>query len=538
MYKYRLHIARLMWGKKIKQFTKIIFLVGIFLLSFNISHESITIQVFIDDPTPINKVVNTYPIDSLNSLMMAEISARTIVMLADAYHGHNAYLKLVTDFLNYWLDQIQNDPANLNVPPKLCLVLENFPETGKIFNRFFETGNQDSLNQYLTEHYVKYSWLFATTDYIEFLYNLRDIYQTTQNLKKSGKNIDLQFLYPERDCPFRLNVDSTLSESERKVKEFYWFADERDQIIANNITSYLKTHPDYKCLVFYGSPHLIRTKVDQSRVYKYPGKSYYQFFLAHYLDKMFGRKNISIFQTGYSANVDISKLYSLTNSADYLFNVNIFPDEPFPIFTLKTKARLALLLNLLEKLGKENELSNLDYINTCVHLISNYHQGSKFYSLSPLEWRLKYFNSMAEWNLSIPSISRGYKRDIAKLNAVKSILELDKWIVEENIPNKSKYIQAYENALSNLSGTLGDSLRNLFHSNSLSVWPTEHFSMPDRLQIEHYKNELIQYLLINMLWISTPDEKHEALDYLQKKTGQTFTSRREWAVWWRQQYNH
>jgi len=52
--------------------------------------------------------------------------------------------------------------------------------------------------------------------------------------------------------------------------------------------------------------------------------------------------------------------------------------------------------------------------------------------------------------------------------------------------------------------------------------------------LKDHNNELSEYLLINLLWIATPEERKEALKYLDQLTGLQFTTPKEWINYWRE----
>jgi hypothetical protein len=47
---------------------------------------------------------------------------------------------------------------------------------------------------------------------------------------------------------------------------------------------------------------------------------------------------------------------------------------------------------------------------------------------------------------------------------------------------------------------------------------------------------LVEYFLLNLLWIGTPDEKARALAKLQTLTGRRHRTAEEWSDWWRGRY--
>ena len=71
---------------------------------------------------------------------------------------------------------------------------------------------------------------------------------------------------------------------------------------------------------------------------------------------------------------------------------------------------------------------------------------------------------------------------------------------------------------------------------SLSLAPPNFQIVPDTLAqmelLKHHK-DLTQSLLINLLWIATPEESSRAVERLRGETGLNLATAKEWAVWWR-----
>jgi hypothetical protein len=70
--------------------------------------------------------------------------------------------------------------------------------------------------------------------------------------------------------------------------------------------------------------------------------------------------------------------------------------------------------------------------------------------------------------------------------------------------------------------------------------PFENITLNDSAKsiIKPYTKDLIEYFLVQLLWIGTPDETKRAQKELQARTGLHLQTAREWSDWWRSNYAH
>ena len=54
--------------------------------------------------------------------------------------------------------------------------------------------------------------------------------------------------------------------------------------------------------------------------------------------------------------------------------------------------------------------------------------------------------------------------------------------------------------------------------------------------VRAHHRDLVEYFLINLLWIGTPDEKTSARAELTTFTGNSYSTPEEWSEWWRGRY--
>ena len=187
-------------------------------------------------------------------------------MLGDSEHGQYLYLKTIIEFLNYWIDRHIANPM-ANIPHKICLVLEMDSAYNADLHKFFKSGDySDFLCLRL------YNGKSASIRNLQFYYDLKEILNRIQdyNIKTPRSKLYLDVLGPERNWDMK-------NWSELEGAEYFIY--QRDIDICNNILEYIKSHPDYKMMAYYGSGHLISTNY-MKRTPLRSGESYY---LGHYL---------------------------------------------------------------------------------------------------------------------------------------------------------------------------------------------------------------------------------------------------------------
>jgi hypothetical protein len=181
----------------------------------------------------------------LSAFLLDKITENRIVMLGDHEHGQGLYSRPVIDFLNYWLDNIEQN-RDQEIPQRITLFLEHDSLTNQRLYRFFYTGNL--INFIEPEDFV----VSFSVDKVEFIYDLRDIHYRVKELNDTVSyehKVHFQITGPEK-IPI-LTEDSP-------EKQAVFSIEERDKYSADQICRFLEAHPDHRAFIFYGAAHLFR----------------------------------------------------------------------------------------------------------------------------------------------------------------------------------------------------------------------------------------------------------------------------------------
>ena len=239
------------------------------------------------------------PLSKLNSLILDELKNKKIVMIGDYIHVHEAPYRTLLNFLYYWINNLEKNVKG--TPEKIVLFLEVTPKVKKTMDHFFKTGDFSHFLNLWTDMSYQWNDTQFNIDLIENLFNLKDLIGKIEKLKNKNKKIDLLIEAAESDTP-QFNYQRCLEKDNTDFMEeiFQYFAKERDKNSADNINMFMKEHKKYKALVFIGTAHLIRKKFDKSelarkRLNLKNDIPVFEYFLAHHLDEIFGRKNVSVF---------------------------------------------------------------------------------------------------------------------------------------------------------------------------------------------------------------------------------------------------
>jgi len=130
----------------------------------------------------------------LNAFLLDKINKNRIVMLGDHKHGVGLYSRPVTNFLNYWLKNIEQD-RNEEIPRKITLFLEHDSLTNHRLYQFFQSGN---LMDFIEPEDFAVSF---TIDRIEFIQELRGIHYRVLALNKNlsaETQVHFQVIGPEK----------------------------------------------------------------------------------------------------------------------------------------------------------------------------------------------------------------------------------------------------------------------------------------------------------------------------------------------------
>ena len=510
---------------------KIIVLITILLFSISCSDKPID-QPIIESQTSI---------DQLDSLMLNRMKKKRIVMFGDAYHGHGYFYRKVTDYINYWLDKVENDTnvttSSDGLFSKLVLFLECDEVEENLIKDYIKSGY---IVPYLT-HNIELllkvgGWNMFTVDRVEFLYNLKGIYKRVDEINQRfpGKNIEFQIRGVEADPPYSDKInDLNFMRNEFPQERFKWFAKERDQYSSKNIIKFLDENSEYKALIFYGTAHLLRGK--REKIDHFVKESKFDYYQAQYLDNHFGRNNVSIFMTqkilkNSTNHIDI--LMTDKTGPDYIVYCKPIPIYPCPLFLIKSNNIIQIYHTLLQKQNHNNEETDnnydmrymydfIRYIST-LYLYDDPKYKRQFDSLRTI---LKVKRDMESGLTELIEMSNNLQTDF---DAIKNIKEIDKWTMSYEINQDNYFSNQFQNILKNFhpkSLTVNDTTLNL---NKLFNEKTGMTSMSEYQNITNTKDYLIEYFLIKLLWIGTNEENRKAVSYLKQVTHLEYNNAEEW----------
>ena len=493
------------------------------------------------------KIVGRYPTESLDSLAFNELSTKRIVMIGDSYHGNGYYEELAIGILNYWLQDAGRILAvkdsrgsdrlwtpNRSFPFKIVLFLERSPQQLEIDSAL---GAGD-IAPYI-EHLVMWRGQ-STVDDIEFARTLWGVSGKVSefNRKASSPVLDLKIIGPEQFREGSIlawkNMDSVKAES------LHWFVEERDIVSSDNIHRFLVEHPDYHALLFYGGAHLQREKADKNIYRQGSGEPMYGYYLAHYLDRLFGRDSVCVFWTttdGLPINCpgEFVHLSARTEMPDYVADSRPLPKTPYSLELVKSKNVLGIMLRQMRQYSSEK--SEADSI------ISQHYRRALWFALAHSYLRSvstsrKMLDSLFAYQVRA-SLGKEGNREFCRIagelidgfSAMRNAQEISLWLLTSDLSDSSRYAGQVQTALLNLPWQY---VENIFPPTNIALSLSHLCASAGVLQVLHdHESLLVQQNLIGLLWIGTEQEKAEAMGYLQKTTGQHLASAKEWSTWFR-----
>ncbi len=466
----------------------------------------------------------SFPIESLDSLLLRQLQIKRIVMFGDGGHGVGYYMQTVTEFLSAWTDSLGREDYDQSIPTKICLIVEKDSVHQRLIENYIACGNTDeTLASLMQEQILRYTNSFSV-EYLEYLSCLREIRQKVTDLQRrySSRGIEFQIMGAEPWPPFSDQERRTMPREELRKQAFVWAAYQRDILISGLIDKFLKDHPDYKALVFYGTAHLLRDETDKAKAMGSPEPEVRGYFLAHYLDSLYGRDQVAIFRspipdgvprpTGVSRSVVALKMQDA--SPDFVFDPDPALTTFFPIFFCPTQRTLKILQETLSEHSDIRTLRDADLS-----------YGSAVYLYNLLKH--SYLNSMPNKSTLIDSIltymrvrdssgtalrrvsqiSRALSKDF---NTIENCQSLEKWI--SVIPLEDTV--AYRATLQRFLRTLPFPVTGPDMATDL-----EERSIPPEQQLLKRKAAFVTELMRSLYWLGTTEEWEEAQHYLATSTG-------------------
>jgi hypothetical protein len=502
----------------------------------------------------VNKVKNYFRPDSLKDLLIDNLRTKRIIMLGEGEPGNGYYMRIVTGFLDRWLDQLEKEKAPLSsqeetrkrdqpltpLPKKLVLFIEADSERTNTIRHFLQTGNISNWLMDAIHNETRWGGLRSgiSMDDIEYFGNLKRIEERVQKLNTQDVShpYDFRIIGPEGVPPYDLirTRDTTLLRERYQQFEkarFEYFVRQRDEISSNTIRTTLNTNPDYKALIFYNPAHLLRGWQNKAPWEAIKGiDTAYGYFMAHYLDQYFSRDSVSTFITNNYPRGSYSGIGEIERgelSMDYcVYGVPIPPTQcPLEIINCQTTFRARF--ELMKKYGLGSSEEEQIYALTYSQLLAFHLKRSYLNSRPDVRPWLDSLQRYAQDTSRIANKRRAEIADklIKGFDAVQNINLLDKWIAIQ-LKDANWYLPMLKKVLTNMP--------------SIEYKQLEKLSLNEESKtiILNHKEDLINYFLVNLLWIGTPDENNRARKELTSRTGLKLRTAEEWSAWWRTQYDN
>jgi hypothetical protein len=448
-----------------------------------------------------------------------------IVMIGDDGHGDPLYFKIVINSLNKWLSSQDNRSLQENldgIPKKLFLILEEDSVRIHSLKKYFLNGDPVQL----VEPGNLWGYQFTTSS-LEFYYDLRIFWQRVHKFNSTHQQdsqVEFEIFGPEK----RIDLSNWTT-----AQKDSFFIYERDEYSSAKIINILNQNPDAKALIYYGDGHFFREKVQKMQNPKSLG-----YFLAHYLTESFGKRGgvytcnqLDVLQLRWldPSILEIGKTFAVDNS--------IFNGVPINLNTSFGASRDGTIFEFAPARQPRHISTVLseNLVNYAIDSIDAYKDTSKefyLYNLQAFYYYLTMFDVVDmpiknHTQSGIDSTIHAWKqwRTSSRLNIVQDISSLNyfKRFVERIRTASEKLSTAYQRQLAPITG-----FKVWFQNNATpqvcadSIWS----------YIQRYRKPIIIENLINLLWIGSHDEIQEALIVLEKETGQSFTTAKEWTSWW------
>lgn len=485
-------------------------------------------------------VIKLFPIDSLTSLTLKSLETKKIVMLGDAYHGNLYYFKMVIGVLNAWLDKLENNSINKNIPHKLFLFLEIDSISFSNFNQVLEHGISENTLKYSIDMVTKYGgWEKNSVDIIQFQLMLREILERITEINKTNSinKIELVVHGPEGIPPFNYSAIIKMGNEKYQKEKFIWFAKERDRTSSKNIIKLLDNENEFKALIFYGTAHLIRKQIDKAQWSEIPNQEpINEYYLAHFLDEHFGRDKVDIYfpyNSFHTAGNYIEQHLPNNDEPDYIIYCNVIPENPFSLYLIKNKMILKAISELTDVYKKSSKPEDMNLFIGYSRMFYNHARRSYLYYepyyKSKIDSLAYYPFHLKDKELAYTNTKRISDELISEFDVIKNIEKMDKWFARSNFPNDSLLFQMVAKPI--IYNLPKDTIPGIFYNELRNSNNRNYFDTFEQNQINKRIKELKIYYAINLSWVNTPEENQKLFYYLKEKTGCNFTTTKDWNEW-------
>jgi hypothetical protein len=482
------------------------------------------------------EIKNIYSISSLDSLSVDQLQKHRIVMLSDSYHGHSYYMRNLINLLSEWLDQLVNNLSSNKLPSKIVLFLENITETQNQINQFIETGDIITLLDYRLLWHCKANLNNFSADYMVFLDELININLRINKLNRKNTNneICLKILGAESYPPFDFDDILDMSREEHIKQRTLWFVHERDKHSASNINNFLKENPEYKALIFYGGAHLLRERVNKNRNNKIFNKELYGYFLAHYLDSLFTRNQVSVFKAFASFNRKKNSIEQYKRDRlgpDFCVYHEPIPAHPLSMSFIKTKTYFNTLYSLLLRISQENTKVSNVLSRKIIFLLHNLLMRTHIYHeknvINKMDSLLTHVIQNENLDSTINDFLNVCNNILKEYDVIEELENFHNTITFNHYADSVRYNQELKRLLSNIpeKELNVDLLFSANQNSDITLSPTEH------QKLINYKSVIKKYLAVNFLFVADEQEEIQIIDYLKNMTGLNLNSKSEWYNW-------
>lgn len=470
----------------------------------------------------IREISTTY----INGFILDKLKRNRVVMLSDSQHGSSLYLQSVIRFLNYWIDQMDNQSdSNLSSPRKLFLIMEMAPDEGAQLCQYITTGKLFKSFSY------RYKLWEMNTARVEFYGDLRRLTKRIDSINNS--------LSSEQEIGFRLLFPEQAIDWTTWTRDWAdtFFISRRDEYSSQLASDSLSAHPDYRALIFYGSAHLNKHRA-LKHGYNMSGEGYY---LAHYLTQRFGDKGgvYTIYQSNINAMGDMSGYYRGVGHDfaidNHRLGTGMIPED-------------------YKKVGADGEIVYFDF--------DPEYKDLRLYQIHSMRIVKYLIDNMERFSKSSDSISANYMR--GALRVLPGIVGTRFDDYHEGDPKSARAVvkkwkswydttsmdmvaelesQAIYNRILGFMATSEGCKVNWYEGvicECLGLDPSyDTAAAPSkradeyRQYIAHFRKKLLLRDLVSLLWVGNESEITKAMAVLKRETGEKFTTAREWASWLR-----
>ncbi len=223
-----------------------------------------------------------------------------IVMLGDFQHSSMLPHMTLIRVLNNYVDSVL---VKKKSKEKVTLILELSPEQIEMVDEFV---NENHLEAWFNDFCLSHS--------LEDIYLLEKLRSIKERFGKHNSELKIKGF----EDYFTEEIFFLRSEVEKEK----WFVKERDSLVFERATKYIKENPDENILFYYGIAHLLDGAINKKSLAPLLDESECTgHFLAYYLKKKFGKENVMTFNQlsinpDYFVNSDYDKYKNMIFMVD------------------------------------------------------------------------------------------------------------------------------------------------------------------------------------------------------------------------------